>query len=128
MWTLSFNSLQTGNCIQTDTILDQDDVTGDQSFNSLQTGNCIQTNYIAPTIVGELKSFNSLQTGNCIQTVVGDTGSTTVDTGFQFPSNGKLHSNAKTKPLREQMRFGFNSLQTGNCIQTSKRMYQLRWR
>ena len=37
------------------------------------------------------------------------------DTMFQFPSNGKLHSNLSTA---KSLPRSFNSLQTGNCIQT----------
>ena len=37
---------------------------------------------------------------------------------FQFPSNGKLHSNEKQMEALSDQMVRFNSLQTGNCIQT----------
>ena len=65
--------------------------------------------------------FNSLQTGNCIQTGRSRQRRKSPRFQFQFPSNGKLHSNA-TDNRRELLEdFGFNSLQTGNCIQTRLR-------
>ena len=64
----------------------------------------------------ETLSFNSLQTGNCIQTEKkGD--HKKLGVLFQFPSNGKLHSNLD-KERKEKKTKCFNSLQTGNCIQT----------
>ena len=87
----SFNSLQTGNCIQT--IQGEGSYyTGPQSFNSLQTGNCIQTKFAQMDLGERGKRFNSLQTGNCIQT-------------------GGIIYEHEFVPC-------FNSLQTGNCIQT----------
>ena len=90
--------------------------------------------------------FNSLQTGNCIQTIAPLLRNRDHDYEFQFPSNGKLHSNsARKQPLllkHKKFQFpsngklhsnvvaltiiagiivSFNSLQTGNCIQTSVR-------
>ena len=38
---------------------------------------------------------------------------------FQFPSNGKLHSNVPQRHRDNVPCVGFNSLQTGNCIQTA---------
>ena len=38
--------------------------------------------------------------------------------GFQFPSNGKAHSDCSMSQRRQQSRFCFNSLQTGRHIQT----------
>ena len=84
-----FNSLQTGNCIQTKPFWASR--RGNPSFNSLQTGNCIQTS-LEGIIVAKIKSFNSLQTGNCIQTHLVEC-FVLPRLKFQFPSNGKLHSN-----------------------------------
>ena len=61
------------------------------SFNSLQTGNCIQTKKMEPSPRGSA-GFNSLQTGNCIQTRE-NADISPERLKFQFPSNGKLHSN-----------------------------------
>ena len=66
------------------------------SFNSLQTGNCIQTKKMSEKYDVVKVSFNSLQTGNCIQTYHGIFCSFS-DHWFQFPSNGKLHSNLLMK-------------------------------
>ena len=73
----SFNSLQTGKCIQRVRFLHRN-----QGFNSLQTGKCI------PFRRGTLVSFNSLQTGKCIQTQR----CSIRQWKFQFPSNGKVYS------------------------------------
>ena len=54
--------------------------------------------------------FNSLQTGNCIQTEVSDAGAPMTNGGFQFPSNGKLHSNFKmSAALKAIRKFQFPS-------------------
>ena len=129
---------------------DSGKITGANRFNSLQTGNCIQTDGEFANVGRCLESFNSLQTGNCIQTKeidLADTGG--MPTEFQFPSNGKLHSNTCHDPYtlsaflvsipfkretafklyymsarERQLRNGFNSLQTGNCIQTRQRRHE----
>ena len=63
--------------------------------------------------------FNSLQTGRHIQTIVVSIKTLNSGERFQFPSNGKAHSDVKTKHLNFTMRMsGFNSLQTGRHIQT----------
>ena len=94
-----FNSLQTGNCIQTHSVEPVE--AGNMNplgFNSLQTGNCIQTrNYSASLILPTGRRFNSLQTGNCIQTEDMFIGFERIYQ-FQFPSNGKLHSNIGINP------------------------------
>ena len=111
-------------------------------FNSLQTGNCIQTGSWRNHLFPRLRSFNSLQTGNCIQThfeanlmflgaqvsipfkretAFKRTLKQTLCSSahkFQFPSNGKLHSNRFPSVRPPKPRQSFNSLQTGNCIQT----------
>ena len=163
-------------------------------FNSLQTGNCIQTQNPRPEAHQSLlpfqfpsnrklhsnsrygsdkllqgQCFNSLQTGNCIQTINRNVMLLVATVSipfkretafkppertpkwfrlhrrFQFPSNGKLHSNeggfeVTNKPVKVSIPFKretafklaeglsntearelcFNSLQTGNCIQTRK--------
>ena len=135
-----------------------------RSFNSLQTGKCIQrltTSVKLPLKrlvsipfkresvfrasiealggIG-LSGFNSLQTGKCIQRIESeidyDLGnevsipfkreSVFRDWGiwacapfteeFQFPSNGKVYSELKI-PTARGKRLSFNSLQTGKCIQ-----------
>ena len=48
-----------------------------------------------PTMITTM-SFNSLQTGNCIQTENGSFATPLSDV-FQFPSNGKLHSNRRAE-------------------------------
>ena len=63
----SFNSLQTGKCIQrTGRICVLTDRL--QSFNSLQTGKCIQR--MRHSVYRKSMGFNSLQTGKCIQSSV----------------------------------------------------------
>ena len=63
------------------------------SFNSLQTGNSIQTSIITLAAVTLVVGFNSLQTGNSIQTITDDSSPRRKIGKFQFPSNGKLHPN-----------------------------------
>ena len=113
-------------------------------FNSLQTGNSIQTIGSDWIKVALLFSFNSLQTGNSIQTRKKRNISISTERQFQFPSNGKLHPNGHSgvednglgqrvsipfkretpSKQEESMRLDmypgscFNSLQTGNSIQT----------
>ena len=118
----SFNSLQTGNCIQT--LCRQGSKMAETAQVSIpfkrETAfkhglGCIHTEST------ENSSFNSLQTGNCIQTATKDM---LCDHNrrrfeFQFPSNGKLHSNKRTEESSATRELSFNSLQTGNCIQTA---------
>ena len=88
----SFNSLQTGRCIQSFTPLWRVWRVG-MCFNSLQTGRCIQRKP-QPVRTTRVVSFNSLQTGRCIQSF--------------------------TQQLQTVIEWtGFNSLQTGRCIQRS---------
>ena len=143
------------------------------SFNSLQTGKCIQSSKrsidlmihnlvsipfkresvfkVRRSIIASRKiftSFNSLQTGKCIQRhfVKEADGVYLV---FQFPSNGKVYSKTLLEkrpqgtrslvsiPFKRESVFkdnrrsrdnrttSFNSLQTGKCIQSSKRSIDL---
>ena len=114
------------------------------SFNSLQTGKCIQRLKLVK-YCWTLSSFNSLQTGKCIQSckdllhrTVGlydlfqfpSNGKVYSEESlqanhlwaveFQFPSNGKVYSEVVTQAPTER-KAGFNSLQTGKCIQRRER-------
>ena len=139
---ICFDSLQTGKHRQTlSAQLAQ--ACRSQGFNSLQTGRHIQTNAekgilrsgdsmvsipfkregtfrllsmcVLATIV--TNGFNSLQTGRHIQTFK-STDSTSPYAGrFQFPSNGKAHSDT-VRVSDDNFQEGFNSLQTGRHIQT----------
>ena len=87
---VSFNSLQTGKCIQSWAVSIMVGIMT-VSFNSLQTGKCIQSMFNSKSVIKRYNlSFNSLQTGKCIQSqgfpkiIFGDT-------EFQFPSNGKVY-------------------------------------
>ena len=98
---LSFNSLQTGNCIQTEEAGRQADILVQFQFPSngkLHSNSAL----LKPIICGGQLSFNSLQTGNCIQTI------------FDIGESALVMC--------------FNSLQTGNCIQTYRWQFRRRWR
>ena len=86
------------------------------SFNSLQTGKCIQSLQAQSRRSVKVESFNSLQTGKCIQSwkIANER---LQELTFQFPSNGKVYSE---NFVLQQRAFGasFNSLQTGKCIQS----------
>ena len=87
------------------------------SFNSLQTGNCIQTSWpIWPTcrqprVSIPFKRETAFKRGR-------KRNENRTANQFQFPSNGKLHSNKISGHGESFPDPGFNSLQTGNCIQT----------
>ena len=70
------------------------------SFNSLQTGNSIQTTKRTPLKRQITDCFNSLQTGNSIQTRFPLVFIWDISWWFQFPSNGKLHPNLLSKEYR----------------------------
>ena len=86
-------------------------------FNSLQTGRHIQTNkLIYPTRMASQFQFpsNGKAHSDSSNTIVENT-----YLKFQFPSNGKAHSDS-TVLIGDTatVSFGFNSLQTGRHIQT----------
>ena len=143
-----FNSLQTGRHIQTYRPLIRFGIAQD-CFNSLQTGRHIQT--YRPLIRFGIAQdcFNSLQTGRHIQTYRLRHGNERWVHWFQFPSNGKAHSDmfknnialtlaivlfqfpsngkahsdlSKLTWVSAMSRRSFNSLQTGRHIQTHYRM------
>ena len=113
--TTSFNSLQTGKCIQRWIVLSrqgrrhdsvsipfkresvfredtkQEILNAYACFNSLQTGKCIQRPIRNEGAPPPCCSFNSLQTGKCIQSHCKERSSITGNM-FQFPSNGKVYS------------------------------------
>ena len=138
-----FNSLQTGNCIQTKELNDELEKFS-RCFNSLQTGNCIQTSRTARKSMAIIRVSIPFKRETAFKPVKPGTPSQGLCTEFQFPSNGKLHSNltligntfaevpAVSIPFKRETAFklteavnslrcslSFNSLQTGNCIQTS---------
>ena len=95
----SFNSLQTGRHIQTESEPLKRGREYKKCFNSLQTGRHIQTQTRSflrfRSSVIRMLSFNSLQTGRHIQTPTCDTllpDPRMSSRRFQFPSNGKAHS------------------------------------
>ena len=63
-------------------------------------------------------SFNSLQTGRHIQTIK-ESFERIDSLSFQFPSNGKAHSDARSLTRHKNALYCFNSLQTGRHIQTT---------
>ena len=115
----SFNSLQTGNCIQTQqkTAKDNDD---GRKFQFPSNGK-LHSNFII-IILWYLEPKVSIpfkrETAFKLHTEL--TQRKSVRFKFQFPSNGKLHSNLP-RYLFFHLNFppSFNSLQTGNCIQTA---------
>ena len=114
---LSFNSLQTGRHIQTDTGVT---FKGGLSFNSLQTGRHIQTKWRELTNETESDWFQFPSNGKAHSDNHGS-GNTKMSSPslFQFPSNGKAHSDRLISPLRVAgLNSSFNSLQTGRHIQT----------
>ena len=60
-------------------------------FNSLQTGKCIQRNSLLSLLLPSRKCFNSLQTGKCIQSKAAEILAEINREKFQFPSNGKVY-------------------------------------
>ena len=62
----------------------------DNSFNSLQTGRCIQSDGKINEWTIKVGRFNSLQTGRCIQSKTRDELREPL-VAFQFPSNGKVY-------------------------------------
>ena len=86
----SFNSLQTGNCIQTTPEAYYRGSSGQFQFPS---NGKLHSNTVTVAVTQITPSFNSLQTGNCIQTFIQDKYKD-FPAEFQFPSNGKLHSNS----------------------------------
>ena len=139
----SFNSLQTGKCIQRRRRSKMSIRSSKNGFNSLQTGKCIQRALFL-SLSRTFFSFNSLQTGKCIQSldrnlgfcrrisvsipfkresvfrVLPEPSISAFPPLFQFPSNGKVYSEKKKKLASRQkkMPLCFNSLQTGKCIQS----------
>ena len=62
------------------------------SFNSLQTGNCIQTLFPMDSAFPPIK-FQFPSNGKLHSNIVQERSELTRKPWFQFPSNGKLHSN-----------------------------------
>ena len=91
-----FNSLQTGKCIQrTKSSLGSVLRLTPIRFNSLQTGKCIQRLLQYRPTKSATKRFNSLQTGKCIQRDHGTDWICSERVEFQFPSNGKVYPKGK---------------------------------
>ena len=68
-----------------------------EGFNSLQTGRHIQTGPITDTQLDKILGFNSLQTGRHIQTGELKSEEEYYGSEFQFPSNGKAHSDSSVE-------------------------------
>ena len=114
------------------------------SFNSLQTGKCIQRKYLSylfytsnwfqfPSngkVYSESEFTMSLSfsatwfqfpSNGKVYSEISSNGTGTANKVFQFPSNGKVYSElliieSPEAPLQN----GFNSLQTGKCIQRNR--------
>ena len=139
----SFNSLQTGKCIQSCKQTWQ--YLTSYSFNSLQTGKCIQSKMITQyadrlgisvsipfkresvfkainddkLYNAKIPCFNSLQTGKCIQSlfVFRMRGCRSGCVSIPFKRESVFKGGRVTKRLTLTECVGFNSLQTGKCIQ-----------
>ena len=91
---VSFNSLQTGKCIQRRTFRKFEATTEEFQFPS--------NGKVYPKANAQFENvskdgFNSLQTGKCIQSrMAGSSGNTRCGNLFQFPSNGKVYPKALT--------------------------------
>ena len=136
---LSFNSLQTEKCIQSNG-LRRPRSWSNLCFNSLQTGKCIQS-FLHILYPNQLKSFNSLQTGKCIQRAEQlRLKRTRVLVSIPFKRESVFRENTAQRnrersrvsiPFKREsvfrvcgylfpwkvLRQSFNSLQTGKCIQ-----------
>ena len=88
-----------------------------KSFNSLQTGRSFRTSASSMT-PSSLMCFNSLQTGRSFRTAFLKS-SLRSAIKFQFPSNGKVFPNSKTRRRKKTRSvLCFNSLQTGRSFRT----------
>ena len=116
-----FHSLQTGRLIQTGRKVEGLTLAGINGFHSLQTGRLIQT-WGQGQCGGHWNPlcFNSLQTGRLIQTMWPVNWLRLISNMFQFPSNGKAHSDFSKSMGLTTPEGGFHSLQTGRLIQTKK--------
>ena len=88
-----------------------------KSFNSLQTGKCIQSERLSPAAFSSGLRFNSLQTGKCIQSYGLDEYGEVVYGGFNSLQTGKCIQRLGFETFDIDSAMRFNSLQTGKCIQ-----------
>ena len=124
---MSFNSLQTGRCIQRHRwLIFWKDIGADVSIPFKREG-VSKAAVIDDLLLSTSDGFNSLQTGRCIQS---DGEQYTVQYNgkkFQFPSNGKVYPKGAclgSSPGQKGQRF--NSLQTGRCIQSQTQRPKIR--
>ena len=92
-----------------------------KSFNSLQTGKCIQS--IAWRIYRQVRErwFQFPSNGKVYPKNVFWYTDGRMEVLFQFPSNGKAYPKFSPSDPEYGSRFRFNSLQTGKCIQSISR-------
>ena len=89
---------------------------GYSSFNSLQTGRCIQSTKPVGHMKRQINSFNSLQTGRCIQSIpCRSRGFYQRSVSIPFKREGVSKACQQCRPSAPGK--SFNSLQTGRCIQ-----------
>ena len=84
----SFNSLQTGKCIQSEA--DEKALSAGILFQFPSNGKVYPKEYSEEHLSEIASCFNSLQTGKCIQRSCAVTKTDPV-VRFQFPSNGKVY-------------------------------------
>ena len=91
---LSFNSLQTGKCIQSIPKVIKSDPTIDQVSIPFKRESVFRVFLLQFTSL-DRKCFNSLQTGKCIQSGLVILLYLAAIKKFQFPSNGKVYSETR---------------------------------
>ena len=76
--------------------------------------------YLAILSVRLRVRFNSLQTGKFMERLLSSTTTPVQTSGFQFPSNGKVHGkNIIENGVNGITNEGFNSLQTGKFMEST---------
>ena len=117
----SFNSLQTGKCIQSESRILKTGSLSTKRFNSLQTGKCIQrhTFQATPRLEGVKVSipFKRESVFRVMESCV--IGNYWMDTCFNSLQTGKCIQR-RSKYNEPKFYNSFNSLQTGKCIQRAE--------
>ena len=86
------------------------------SFNSLQTGKCIQRKFASHRSEMRLL-FQFPSNGKVYPKFLMAATTIALTPKFQFPSNGKVYPKDQFSDNARLLNLSFNSLQTGKCIQ-----------
>ena len=112
----SFNSLQTGKCIQRQRISTY--TSGNKVFQFPSNGKVYSENYMNGDIFQSTVQFQFPSNGKVYSETMNTFGKSHEEIVFQFPSNGKVYSEGADDDDGNNETC-FNSLQTGKCIQST---------